>query len=117
MTGRLWRDSGGGGAAEGVVRWGEVGHKRIESQAVLPFVTTLPWFCCLRRLGVGEGEDEVIGAVVAELGLVFPADYGEGVKDVARVIPGEAVMVELEGVEPGLQVSSDPSAPDEGRSA
>ena len=38
--------------------------------------------------GVHVGEDEVAGAVAAELGLVLPADYGEGAEDVAGVVPG-----------------------------
>ena len=35
--------------------------------------------------GVHVGEDEVAGAVAAELGLVLPADYGEGAEDCGEV--------------------------------
>ena len=34
----------------------------------------------------------------------MPTDDGEGVKDVGRVILGQAVEVEVEGVEAGAQV-------------
>ena len=45
--------------------------------------------------GVHVGEDEVAGAVVAELGLVLPADYGEGAEDVAGVVSGWAGSIEM----------------------
>ena len=62
---------------------------------------------CLRVAGgegVHVGEDEVAGAVAAELGLVLAADYGEGAEDVAGVVPVQAVEVEVEGVEAGPEV-------------
>ena len=46
---------------------------------------------CLRIAGgegVHVGEDEVAGAVAAELGLVMFLDDGEGAEDVAGVVPG-----------------------------
>ena len=45
--------------------------------------------------GVHVGEDEVAGAVAAELGLVLPADYGEGAEDVAGVVSGWAGSIEM----------------------
>ena len=54
--------------------------------------------------GVVVGEDHVFGAVVAEGGFVAAADDGEGVEDVDGVVAGEAVEVEVEGVEAGAQV-------------
>jgi len=54
--------------------------------------------------GVVVGEDHVFGAVVAEGGFVVAADDGEGVEDVGGVFAGEAVEVEVEGVEAGAQV-------------
>ncbi len=56
--------------------------------------------------GVVIGEDHVFGAVVAEGGLVVAADDGEGVEDVGGVCAGEAVEVEVEGVEAGAQVAA-----------
>ena len=56
--------------------------------------------------GVHVGEDEVAGAVGAELGLVLAADDGEGAEDIVGVIAGKAVEVEVEGVEAGPQVAS-----------
>ena len=47
--------------------------------------------CVSRGEGVHVGEDEVAGAVGAELGLVFPADDGECAQNVLGVIPGEAI--------------------------
>ena len=61
--------------------------------------------------GVVVGEDHVFGAVVAEGGFVVAADDGEGVEDVGGVCAGEAVEVEVEGVEAGAQLF----VPDEGR--
>ena len=51
--------------------------------------------------GVHVGQDEVAGAVAAESGLVLFAHDGEGVQHVAGVLTGEAVEVEVEGVEAG----------------
>ena len=45
----------------------------------------------------------------------FPADDGEGVQHVAGVFTGEAVEVEVEGVEAGTQVAAFLLVPDEGR--
>ena len=56
--------------------------------------------------GVVVGEDHVFGAVVAEGGFVVAADDGEGVEDVVGVVAGEAVEVEVEGVEAGAQVAA-----------
>ena len=56
--------------------------------------------------GVVVGEDHVFGAAVAEGGLVVAADDGEGVEDVGGVGAGEAVEVEVEGVEAGAQVAA-----------
>ena len=65
--------------------------------------------------GVVVGEDHVFGAVGAEGGFVVAADDGEGVEDVGGVIAGEAVEVEVEGVEAGAQVAAFFFVPDEGR--
>ena len=65
--------------------------------------------------GVVVGEDHIFGAVVAEGGLVVAADDGEGVEDVGGVGAGEAVEVEVEGVEAGAQVAALLVVPDEGR--
>jgi len=54
--------------------------------------------------GVVVGEDHLFGAVGAEGGFVVFADDGEGVEDVGGVCAGEAVEVEVEGVEAGAQV-------------
>ena len=43
------------------------------------------------------------------------ADDGEGVEDVGGVFAGEAVEVEVEGVEAGAQVAALFLVPDEGR--
>ena len=51
------------------------------------------------------GEDHGFGTVVAEGGFVVAADDGEGVEDVVGVCAGEAVGVEVEGVEAGAQVA------------
>ena len=56
--------------------------------------------------GVVVGEDHIFGAVAAEGGLVVAADDGEGVEDVGGVCAGEAVEVEVEGVEAGAQVTA-----------
>ena len=50
------------------------------------------------------GGDHGFGAVVAEGGFVV-ADDGEGVGDAGGVCAGEAVEVEVEGVEAGAQVA------------
>ena len=65
--------------------------------------------------GVEVGEDHGFGAVVAEGGFVVAADDGEGVEDVGGVVAGEAVEVEVEGVEAGAQVAALFFVPDEGR--
>ena len=65
--------------------------------------------------GVVVGEDHGFGAVVAEGGFVVAADNGEGVEDVGGVCAGEAVEVEVEGVEAGAQVAALFFVPDEGR--
>ena len=49
-------------------------------------------------------EDHLLRAVSTEGGFVVPTDDGEGVKDVGRVILGQAVEVGVEGVEAGAQV-------------
>ena len=64
--------------------------------------------------GVAVGEDHGFGAVVAEGGFVVTADDGEGVEDVGGVVFGEAVEVEVEGVEAGAQVAAFFFVPDEG---
>ena len=51
--------------------------------------------------GVHVGENEVAGAVAAEGGFVFTADYEEGFEHVLRVFLGQAVEVEIERVEAG----------------
>ena len=56
--------------------------------------------------GVVVSEDHCFGAVVAEGGLVVAADDGEGVEDVGGVCAGQAVEVEVEGVEAGAQVAA-----------
>jgi len=61
------------------------------------------------------GEDHLFGAVGAEGGFVVLADDGEGVEDVGGVGAGEAVEVEVEGVEAGAQVAALLFVPDEGR--
>ena len=61
--------------------------------------------------GVHVGEDQVAGAVPAELGFVLPADYGEGAQHVAGVVAVQAVEVEVEGVQPGPQVPAAPHRP------
>ena len=43
------------------------------------------------------------------------ADDGEGVEDVGGVLAGEAVEVEVEGIEAGAQVAAFFFVPDEGR--
>ena len=53
--------------------------------------------------GVVVGEDHGFGAVVAEGGFVVAADDGEGVENVGGVCAGEAVEVEVEGVEAGAR--------------
>ena len=65
--------------------------------------------------GVVVGEDHFFGAVVAEGRFVVAADDGEGVEDVGGVVAGEAVEVEVEGVEAGAQVAALFFVPDEGR--
>ena len=65
--------------------------------------------------GVVVGEDHGFGAVGAEGGFVVAADDGEGVEDVVGVVAGEAVEVEVEGVEAGAQVAALLIVPDEGR--
>ena len=60
-------------------------------------------------------EDHGFGAVVAEGGLVVAADDGEGVEDVGGIVAGEAVEVEVEGVEAGAQVTALLFVPAEGR--
>ena len=45
----------------------------------------------------------------------LPSDYGEGVQHVGRVLPVEAVEVEVEGVEPRPQVAALLIVPYEGR--
>ena len=65
--------------------------------------------------GVVVGEDHGFSAVVAEGGFVVAADDGEGVEDVGGVVFGEAVEVEVEGVEAGAQVAAFFFVPDEGR--
>ena len=57
----------------------------------------------------------MFGAVGAEGGFVVAADDGEGVEDVGGVCAGEAVEVEVEGVEAGAQVAAFFLVPDEGR--
>ena len=52
---------------------------------------------------------------MAEGGFVVAADDGEGVEDVGGVCAGEAVEVEVEGVEAGAQVAALFFVPDEGR--
>ena len=52
---------------------------------------------------------------MAEGGFVVAADDGEGVEDVGGVVAGEAVEVEVEGVEAGAQVAALFIVPDEGR--
>ena len=69
---------------------------------------------CLRVPGgerVHVGEDQVAGAVPAELGLVLPSDYREGAQDVAGVLPVQAVEVEVEGVQPGPAGAGAPPRP------
>ena len=65
--------------------------------------------------GVEVGEDHGFGAVVAEGGFVVAADDGEGVEDVGGGVAGEAVEVEVEGVEAGAQMAALFFVPDEGR--
>ncbi len=62
--------------------------------------------------GIVVGEDHIFGAVVAEGGFVVAADDGEGVEDVGGVCAGEAVEVEVEGVEAGAQMTELLIAPD-----
>ena len=57
----------------------------------------------------------MFGAVGAEGGFVVAAHDGEGVEDVGGVCAGEAVEVEVEGVEAGAQVAAFFFVPDEGR--
>ena len=45
--------------------------------------------------GVHVGYDEVPRAVADELGLVLPADYGEGAEDVAGGVSGWAGSIEM----------------------
>ena len=52
---------------------------------------------------------------MAESGFVVAADDGEGVEDVGGVCAGEAVEVEVEGVEAGAQVAALFFVPGEGR--
>ena len=66
--------------------------------------------------GVHVSQDQFLGAVAAEGGLVLAADDGKGVEDVGRVIPGEAVEVEVEGVEAGAEVAAFLFVPGKGRS-
>ena len=56
--------------------------------------------------GVHVGEDELFGAVFAELLLVLPTDYREGVEYVARVVSRQAVQVEVQRVKLGAQVTA-----------
>ena len=56
--------------------------------------------------GVHVGEDEVAGAIGAELLFVLGANDGERAEGVVGVVAGEAVEVEVEGVEPGAQVTA-----------
>ena len=51
------------------------------------------------------GEDHGFGAVVGEGGFVVATDDGEGVEGEGGVLAGEAVEVEVEGVEAGVQVA------------
>ena len=53
--------------------------------------------------------------VATKGGFVSPAHDGEGVQHVLRVVPGEAVEVEVESVEAGAQVAVLLLVPDEGR--
>ena len=52
---------------------------------------------------------------MAEGSFVVAADDGEGVEDVGGVFAGEAVEVEVEGIEAGAQVAALFFVPDEGR--
>ena len=61
------------------------------------------------------GQNHLLRPVGAEGGFVVAADDGEGVEDVGGVIAGEAVEVEVEGVEAGAQVAALFFIPDEGR--
>ena len=67
--------------------------------------------------GVHVGEDEVAGAVAAACGLILAADDREGVEDVGGVLAGQAVEVEIEGVEAGAQVAALLRVPGERRAA
>ena len=72
-------------------------------------------FCVTGGEGVHVGEDEVFGAVAAvEFGLILALDDGEGGEDVAGVVAGEAVEVEVEGVEAGSEVAALFGVPGEG---
>ena len=51
---------------------------------------------------------------MAELGLVLALDDGEGVQDVGGVFAGEAVEVEVEGVQAGAEVAAVFFVPGEG---
>ena len=65
--------------------------------------------------GVHVGKDTVFGAVAAELGLVVALDDGGSGEDVGGVVAGEAVEVEVVGVEAGGKpsvVSSIAGVPD-----
>ena len=51
--------------------------------------------------GVHVGEDKGAGAVAAACGLVLAGDDGEGVEDACGDIAGQAVELEVEGIEAG----------------
>ena len=50
------------------------------------------------------GQDQVAGAVLAELFFVLFLDYGERAEHIFGVVAVQAVEVEVEGVQPGPQV-------------
>ena len=56
--------------------------------------------------GVHVGEDEVLGAVGVGGGLVLALDDGEGAEDVGDVVAGDAVEVEVAGIEAGAEVGA-----------
>ncbi len=64
---------------------------------------------------VHVGQNQVTGAVLAELLFVLSLDYGEGAEHVLHIVAVQAVEVEVEGVEPGPQVPPLLLVPDERR--
>ena len=56
-----------------------------------------------------------MGAVGTECGLVLALDDGEGAEDVGGVVAGDAVEVEVAGVEAGAEVAALFFIPNEGR--